>query len=297
MDDDDIKKLHPYSQMIKSFDDNDEEGFKHHFDSSENQIKPLRRHHPDFNNSGMMDDSSDYNDPDVNTDLITGALAKNNRGIADHVLKNKVAEIKDLSNFDSDAKEFGVSSADSKHFALSLVGKKLSDLAKQIMDDKHIHIDTRLEYVEKLLNSGASDLKLIINSFLDEYIDYARSNIADFEPIEKLVKKLREFYRNSEDDSIKNSINQLKYLKNNLNSISDRYKLMINYVAAGEVVVFKNKVNELSNMVKGIDSDINYLNNKFSRGGDLDYFGKKLDIGSGRSGKIVSRIGKRLNLK
>ena len=71
---------------------------------------------------------------------------------------------------------------------------------------------------------------------------------------------------------------------------------MINYVAAGEVVVFKNKVNELSNMVKGIDSDINYLNNKFSRGGDLDYFGKKLDIGSGRSGKIVSRIGKRLNL-
>ena len=284
LNDDDLKGLHPYAKMIKSFDDNDEEVFKHHFDSLEYHSKPLGMNHPDYNKFGNFDDDDYGQRPDHNTDLITGALAKNQRGIADHVLKKKISEIKNVSQFASDpvVKEFG----------LSLVGNKLSDLAKQIIDDKQIDMGTRLKYVEKLLNSGASNLKLIINDFLSEYIDYARSNIADFEPIEKLVKKLREFYRNSEDDSIKNSTTQFGYLKSILSSIGEKYKLISNYVNPSEAVLFKNKINELSNMVKLIDSDIDYLNNKFSRGSDLDYFGKKLDIGSGRAGKIGSISGK-----
>jgi hypothetical protein len=126
------------------------------------------------------------------------------------------------------------------------------------------------------------------------HTSFARSEIKNFDLLEKLIEKMRDNFNRSGElgvnvlsDKVKNIVNELIKLKNVYNVLSKEKNL-----SEKEKENFLEKLPILSNMISDLKKDIVNLKIRVEKGRDVEDIAGKFNFGSRRKGKIDYYSGK-----
>jgi len=282
----DIEKLHPHAKMVISLDKGDDDSFKKHFDSGGKYGRPKGMKDREFDFSGEDYYDKDYSNNENwqnartnNINLLVKSLHMGKEEIADHILDHEIKQIESDKN-----------DTDSRHSLMS--GIHLSEMGESILSTNGLSHSLKIKYIEKLLDAGA-DYNMILSDVIT-HTSFARSEIKNFDLLEKLIEKMRDNFNRSGElgvnvlsDKVKNIVNELIKLKNVYNVLSKEKNL-----SEKEKENFLEKLPILSNMISDLKKDIVNLKIRVEKGRDVEDIAGKFNFGSRRKGKIDYYSGK-----